>query len=313
MRRVFAWIVLSALVAAAVARADGLPVLGIDVGSTGVVAPTGEDRYVALPAGKETVVARIDTADGQVAASRVLPKTLTIPAVAYDGSASGLSGDGSTLVLIQPRTSFPRKRTGLAVVQTNGLFPMRWIDLRGDFSFDAVSPRGGLVYLIQYLSPSDPTSYAVRAYDVQAGRLVKRPVVDPTEPDEKMGGTPVSRANGLGGRWAYTLYSRPGKAPFLHALDTAKRTARCVDLDELAGKDASLMRLRLDPDGSAVRVVDRGRPLLTMDTRTFAVADALAAKPSGGGNSFPWLPAAAGVLALAAAAVVGVVLLRRRA
>src|SRR5262249_44302660 len=155
------------LAAAGAAHADGLPVLGIDVGSTGVVGPSGEERYVTLPAGNQTVVARVDTADGQVTASRVLPKTLTIPAVAYDGSASGLSGDGRTLVLIQPRTSFPRKRTGLAVVQTDSLFPMRWIDLPGDFSFDAVSPRGGLVYLIQYTSPTDPTRYLVRAYDVR--------------------------------------------------------------------------------------------------------------------------------------------------
>jgi hypothetical protein len=308
MRSAAAVIVLASLVAAGAARADGLPVLGIDVGSSGVVAPSGEERYVTLPAGNGTVVARVDTGDGLVTASRLLPGKLTIPAVAYDGSASGLSGNGRTLVLIEPRTSFPRKRTALAVVETRSLFPARWIDLRGDFSFDAVSPRGGLVYLIEYLSAYDPTDYRVRAYDVRAERLVKEPVVDPAEPDETMGGTPVSRASGTGGRWAYTLYSRPGKAPFVHALDTAKRTARCIDLDQLTGRDASSMRLRLDPDGRAVRVLDRGRPLLTLDTRDFALKEATAVEA--GGGSFPWLAAAAGVLAVAA---VGVVLIRRRA
>jgi hypothetical protein len=300
-----------AFVAVGAARADGLPVLGIDVGSSGVVAPSGEERYVTLPAGKGTVVARVGTGDGQVAASRLLPMTLTIPAVAYDGSASGLSGDGRTLVLIEPRTSFPRKRTALAVLQTRDLFPMRWIDLRGDFSFDAVSPRGGLVYLIEYLSANDPTDYRVRAYDVRGERLLKAPIVDPSEPDEKMGGTPVSRANGPAGRCAYTLSSRPGEAPFVHAHDTAKRTARCIDLDALAGRDASSMRLRLDPGGGTVRLLDRGRPLLAMDTRTFALADA--ARAGRGGGSFPWLAVAAGGLVLAAAAALGVVLVRRRA
>jgi hypothetical protein len=300
-------VVLASLVVAGVARADGLPVLGIDVGASGVLAPSGEERYVTVPAGTDTVVERIGTGDGRVAASILLPSTLTIPAVAYDGSAGGLSGDGRTLVLIEPRVSFPRSRTSLAVLDTRRLVTTHRIDLRGDFSFDAVSPRGGLVYLIQYTTPSDPTRYLVRAYDVRGGRLLKQPVVDPTEPDEKMGGTPVSRASGAGGRWAYTLYSRPNEAPFVHALDTAKRTARCIDLDELAGRDASAMRLRLDPGGRTVRVLDRGRALLTMDTRTFAVDEASAAKP--GGGSFPWAPTAAGGLLLAA--IVGVFLRRR--
>jgi len=304
---VAAWIALASLVAVGAARADGLPVLGIDAGPNGIVAPSGEERYVTLPAGINTVVARVGTSDGRIAASRLLPGELTIPAVAYDGSASGLSGNGRRLVLIEPRKSFPRKRTGLAVLDSRSLVPRNWIDLRGDFSFDAVSPRGELVYLIEYLSAYDPTDYRVRAYDVPGGRLLDGPIVDPGEPGETMGGTPVSRANGTGGRWAYTLYSRPGKAPFVHALDTAKRTARCIDLDELAGHDASSMRLRLEPGGRAVRVLDRGRPLLAMDTRTFALRDATAAK---GSDSFPWLPAAVGALAVMAVAVV---VIRRRA
>jgi hypothetical protein len=266
-----------------------------------------------MASGGRTVVARVAEAGGRLLVWRSLPGTFTIPAVAYDGSAGGLSADGRTLALIEPRQSFPRAQTRFLILG-RGL-AVRWpVTLRGDFSFDAISPHGRMMFLIQYLSPTDPTSYAVRAYDVQAGRLAQRPVVDPTEPDEKMGGTPVSRANGLGGRWAYTLYSRPGEAPFLHALDTAGRTARCIDLDALTGKDASYMRLRLDPGGGTVRVIDRGRPLLTMDTRTFAVAAAAApAKPGGGGSSFPWLPAAAGMLAVATAALIGVVVLRRRA
>src|SRR5256885_14163258 len=34
----------------AAAKADGLPVLGLDVGPTGVATPSGEARYVTLPA-----------------------------------------------------------------------------------------------------------------------------------------------------------------------------------------------------------------------------------------------------------------------
>jgi hypothetical protein len=271
MRRVLAGIAVAAFVAAGVARGDGLPVLGIDVGATGVVASSGEERYVTVPAGSNTVVERVGTGDGVVLSSALLPGALTVPAVAYDGSAGGLSGDGRTLVLIQPRQRFPRKRTRLAVLDTRNFVPWRWIELRGDFSFDAVSPEGALVYLIQYTQPSDPTRYVVRAYDVHAGRLLRQPVVDPTEPGEKMRGNPISRASSARGRWAYTLYDGAGGTPFLHALDTARRTARCIDLDELAGRNVSALRLRLDEQGHTLRVVSRGARVLGVDTRTFAV------------------------------------------
>ena len=165
----------------------------------------------------------------------MLPGALTIPAVAYDSSAAGLSGDGRRLVLIQPRVTFPRKRTGLAVLDTQSLVAGRWIDLRGDFSFDAVSPHGGLVYLIQYLSRIDPTKYArprLRRSRRPAARAPGRRPERAGRADGRHAGQPRERR---GGRWAYTLYAVPGATPFVHALDTAKRTARCIDLDRLAG------------------------------------------------------------------------------
>ena len=54
------------------------------------------------------------------------------------------------------------------------------------------------------------------------------------------------------GRWAYTLYDGNGKTPFIHALDTSRSTARCIDLDALAGnKYLSGMRLAMRPTASA--------------------------------------------------------------
>jgi hypothetical protein len=312
MGRTAACLVLLALVAAGVVRADGLPVLGIDVGGVGVVTPSGEERLVTIPAGKATVVARVGTADGRVSASSLLPGALTIPAVAYDGSAGGLSGDGRTLVLIEPRLAFPRGATALAVVDARRLVARKRITLLGDFSFDAVSPRGGLLYLIEYLSPVDPTRYAVRAYDVRAGRLLPEPVLDPAEPDEQMRGNPLSRATGAGGRWAYTLYDGAGGEPFVHALDTAGRTARCIDLPQLEGRELTSMTLRMDAGGRTLSVVRQGRPVLVVDTRTFAVAPA-AEQEAAGGASFPWLGVAAAAGALAAAAAAGLLVHRRRA
>jgi hypothetical protein len=93
-----------------VARADGLPVLGVDVGNSGVVTTDGA-RYVTMASGGSTVVARVEQKGGQVLSWRSFPGTFTIPAVAYDGSAGGLSADGKTLALIEPRQSFPRAQT----------------------------------------------------------------------------------------------------------------------------------------------------------------------------------------------------------
>ena len=101
-----------AAIAAAPAFADGLPVLGVDVGAQGVT--TGAVRYVTMPDGRNTVLAAAETIGGRIRLSRVLPGSLTIPAVAYDGSASGLSANGKTLVLIEPRVGFPRRTTATA-------------------------------------------------------------------------------------------------------------------------------------------------------------------------------------------------------
>jgi hypothetical protein len=270
--------VFAAGLVAASAHADGLPVLGVDVGAVGVTTPTDAARYVTLPAAAGTVVARVQKDGGQLLASRPVRGSFTIPAVAYDGSASGLSADGRTLVLIQPRPQFPRTRTALAVLDAKRLRLRAIVHLRGDFSFDAVSPHGGLLYLIQYISPRDPNRYLVRAYDLRADRLLAEPVTDPHERGEQMRGSPLSRASSPDGRWAYTLYDGAGKEPFIHALDTARKTARCIDLDALTGSHyLSQLRLRIDSSGATLAVHNHQETELSVDTRTFAVTEPSAA------------------------------------
>ena len=289
------------------AAADGLPVLGVDVGGTGVVARSGNARYVTVPANGNTVVARVTPHNGRVLASRLVRGRFTIPAVAYDGSAAGLSADGRTLVLIQPRTSFPRAQTPLIVIDAKRLRTLHLVRLHGDFSFDAISPRGSLMYLIEYISPTDPTRYRVRAYDLAANRLLAQPVVDPREPGEKMGGLPLTRATSPDGRWAYTLYDGAGKTPFVHALDTSARSARCIDLDALTRTNLTRMHLNLDAAGHTLTVKSGQRPLAAIDTRTFRPGQP--SEPT----AFPWKPAAGAVaVALTAAAALLLLLVRRR-
>jgi hypothetical protein len=289
---------LASVVLASPALADGLPVQNVDVGRSGVENSAQHERYVAVAAGPKTVVQRIRTNGGQVLRSRVLSGRYTIPAVAYDGSAAGLSADGTTFVLITPRRTFPRAKTTFALLDTARLDLRETLTLRGDFSFDALSPNARWLYLIEYTSPEDPVQYQVRALDLLNGRLHPDPVVDKREPDEAMNGHPLTRATSPDGRWAYTLYEG-SKHPFIHALDTANRDARCIDLDWLHGrKDLGSMRFAVHASDAKLSVRARGEDVALVDTRTFE-----AGVPVGDSADRTWLllPAAgvllAGVLA----------------
>ncbi len=269
MTRMLCTVVVLAGVLVASARADGLPVLGIDVGATGVAEPGASHRFVAVPVGNDTLVAQVERTSGRVRSSRILRGRLTIPAVAYDGSAAGLTAKGSRLVLIAPRLGFPRATTPFAIVDTKDLRISKRLTLRGDFSFDATSPDGRWLYLIHYTAPNDPLQYAVRVLDTATGTLLPGAIVDPREPDEVMAGRPLTRATSRDGRWAYTLYEG-ARYPFVHALDTVGRSARCIDLDWLRGlKDLARLRLAVSPDSRTLGVRAGRKSMATIDTRTF--------------------------------------------
>ena len=258
---------------ASTASADGLPVLGVDVGGQGVTVPASPVRYVTLRTGQETVVARTAADGGRVLRFTQIRGNFTVPAVAYDGSSSGLAADGSTLALIQPRLSFPRARTAFVVLDAKRLRLRKAINLRGDFSFDAISRDGRTLFFIEYVSPRDPTRYNVRAYDVLSGRLLAKPVVDPHEGQDAMRGSPLTRTTSPDGRWAYTLYDGAGNTPFVHALDTSKREARCIDLPMLAGHlGVGPLHLTVAPNAAKLTVSMQGRTLALIDTSSFRVS-----------------------------------------
>jgi hypothetical protein len=97
-------------------------------------------------------------------------------------------------------------------------------------------------------------------------------VVDPRERDEAMTGFPVNRVMSAGGRWAYTLYFRPSGVPFVHALDTTRHQAVCIDLRPLANGDVSSAHLVLLPGGRTLQVDTLGARPVSIDTRTFKVS-----------------------------------------
>jgi MYXO-CTERM domain-containing protein len=296
-------------VGAASAHAAGGPVPPVQ-GGAGVSAPGSSLAYIAVRAGRDTVLQRVRRADGVVERSRLLRGSYGVPGAAYDGSNTGLSFDKHTLVLaaIQDHS----RDTRLLTLDARSLRPREQIVLPGYMTVDAISPDGRWLYLIRYRSVRN-NRYDVVAYDLARGHLLRTPIVDPREPDEKMQGFPLTRAVSPDGRWAYTLYADPEGEPFIHALDTERRTAACIDLDDVSTEDASDARLVLA--GGTLRVDGTAGPLALVDTRTFAVSDPAAAKVAparrvassgddGGGGGVPWFVAFVALVPLAGLAVV---------
>jgi len=126
--------------------------------------------------------------------------------------------------------------------------PPRLIELPAGFTYDAVSPTGTKLYLIEHLPPGGSDRYQVRSYDVTAGRLDEAVVVDKTVVAELMSGRATSRvSSSLDGAIVATLYERADAPPFIHVLYTEAVRAQCIDLPKTAhGQQWALVGLNGD-------------------------------------------------------------------
>lgn len=265
-----------------------------------------------------TVVGRIERRGGRLKRWWYLPGRYSIPAATYDDRSGGLSADGGTLVLSRFSWIYPPRTTGLAVLDTNlylrhpsrgprARHAIRRVRLAGSFSFDAISPDGSTIYLIRHLEPYYGGPYEVRALDARSGKLLPQPIADPSEPEERMEGAPISRVTDRSGRWAYTLYSGHERGrwdraheAFVHALDTVEGRAVCIDLPQLEDRPISFLKLGMKGSEQKLRVVDYRRTLLTVDTRSFEVQRPapVASASSGIWPGWPIAALAAGALLL---------------
>jgi hypothetical protein len=274
MRRTLVLAIILGAVCAGVAAADGGgPSPGVTWGSPGALDAKRAVRYVALDAGPgRTTVAAIAVRGGRVLRWGFVKGTFGIPQVAYDGSTSGLARNGRRLVLGTFAT-YGATVTRFVILHPRTLRLRSRLTLRGAFAFDAISPGGSLMYLLQYLGDRNDGSYAVRVLNLNTHELYAGALVDRREPDEKMTGTAVTRADSRDGAWAYTLYTRANKGPFVHALDTVHRRAFCVDLPWKASTSwIGALRMRLSGDGDALELRYRGRTMATVDTKSFEVS-----------------------------------------
>jgi hypothetical protein len=293
------------------AAADGGGGVPIDTTDAGIVDGGSGLRYFATHADGETTLLRIDPAaePGAKAMKRQQVDGLfQIPAVAFDGTTSGLSADGSTLV-VSPLWLVPgQERTKMLLINAERMRVADRIELRGSYTFDAISPDGSRVYLVHYLDPRDPLAYEVRAWDTERARLLREPIVDEREAEagEDMRGQPMTRVVSPDGRWDLTLYDGGGKKPFVHALNTVDGTAFCVDLDMVSARTVWRASLQPADDFSSVAVVDRsGKQLASISTDDWVATEPGALEPAAsGGSATGWWLVLAGVVLLAGAAIV---------
>jgi MYXO-CTERM domain-containing protein len=296
----------AALVAAPTAFGDGP--LYVFQGGGGVASRVHPGlHYVTVPDGPDgTLLERIDAGHGRVFSWLRVAGSWGIPTIGNGYLAGqGLSRDGRTLVLASTAGPYAAPSKFL-VVDPRRMKVLRRITLEGSFTFDALSPDASRMYLIEYTQGSNDLShYTVRGYDMRTNRLMPGRIVDRIEKDEKtMAGFAITRTASADGRWVYTLYQKPSGEPFVHALDTVRAAAYCIDLP--SSKGLYNIALSLHDGGRTLAAHWRsGRPWLNVAVGSWAI--------SYPGAGFPWSwvgPGIGGGLALLAAG--GLFLWRRR-
>jgi hypothetical protein len=290
------------LVFVSVTLADGQPI-PVMQGGTGVASQVNGLHYVAVSdRAHGTLLETFEAAYGVFGWVR-LHGSWGIPTIGNGYSTGqGLSHDGRTLVLESlggPYVSPSR----FLVVDTRRMKPIRTITLDGSFSFDALSPDASRMYLIQYTSSTDLSRYIVRGYDMHTNRLLPGRIVARSDDEKSMAGSPVTRTTSAGGRWVYTLYQKPSGEPFVHALDTVRGVAYCIDLPRNRALSNIVLSMR-NGDRTLAAHWRSGRPWLRVAVGSWRIS-----YPGG----FPWAWVGAGIgggLVLLSAG--GLLLWRRR-
>ena len=196
------------------------------------------------------MLATIQAKDGQVLTSLDIPGSYGIPTINWTQGGDSLSHDGRLLVLGKTQPTSP---SAFLVYDPRSFRLKQRIALPGNFSFDALSPDGTRMYLVQHTraASGDYAHYVVRAYDLRTKKLLPGRIADRTQRSWVMNGYPLTRVSSADGRWVYTLYQNGGDGyPFVHALDTVRGVAHCIGLPMTNG----LYNLVLSLHGSTLAV-----------------------------------------------------------
>lgn len=293
VRQLLCFLVLALTMGFLAAASSDAKELGATGAAQGVVAEQGGTsyRYVTVSPRTRpalTIVERIDIGDGRIDRWWYLRGNYVIPAVAYDGSAGGLSANGRVLALVNFSRTYPPPLTKVAILDTDvylrhprragQLGPqhaIRYLNLQGRFAFQAISPNGSKLYLRHYRMHDRGSRYDRRSddfdlwvLDTRSGGLAPRPLTVSNDP-RPLAGLPISGASGPDGHWAYALYDGDRRQAFLLALDTSSARLIRVDLpglERLAGQHQPtgehgsiplMLEVRIDTAGRTLAVYPR--------------------------------------------------------
>jgi DNA-binding beta-propeller fold protein YncE len=205
----------------------------------GVHSPDWSAYYVVEP-GNTTIVHVLDPISGAERRAITVPGRYDLGG-AYRVAPTGLSRSGVLLTLeAAPKLT----ESGFAVVDTKS-GTVKSVTAAGEMTVDVVSDDGATLYVVEH-KPDD--RYNVRIFDLRTGRLDEKPIGDLKQVEIV---TPANVARGLMAgiyqasvdatlnSWHFSLYSNPGRRPFIHALNVSGRYATCIlDLPVGAGPSA---------------------------------------------------------------------------
>jgi hypothetical protein len=237
-------------------------------GGAGILATDGESHFVAAKLGQNTKLMQLAVRDDSTLRSSTIDGAFGIPMLGVHNVPLGMFRDGKTFVL-QSVSNNPT--TTFQLIDTSDLATRDTITLKGTYAFDALSPDGSKLYVIEHKSANDLQHYIVRAYDLGTHTLMPGRIADKAQKSWVMQGWPVTRTQTANGRWVYTLYANPGGYPFVHALDTVKGVAHCVGF-AWRGDTGPLFDYRMEVRGNKLAVLSGGGTVYrTIDRTTWAV------------------------------------------
>ena len=169
--------------------------------------------------------------------SRSVDGAWKLPSIGQDPLPGGVSVDGSTIVLVDAAPDPDRTTTRFAILARDD--PARVIELPGSLEFDALSPDGGILYVIEHLPAPPEARYQVRAVDVSTGLMRDTVIVDKRNVDASMGGYPITQETHENGV-VFTLYRGAGHS-FIHALHSKEAWAVCLGLPTFGQDDAEAL------------------------------------------------------------------------
>jgi hypothetical protein len=200
---------------------------------SGVADATWSHLVSATTTGQATTVRdlRIPELEG---ASQTIEGAWRLPTVGMDPTPVGVSNDGRTIVLVE--TNRPdRGPSRFAIIDRTGVATPQVVELPGSFEYDALSPDGRVLYVVEHLAGPPDGHYQVRSVDAATGTLRAEAVADKNEGDEAMAGWPIAQVQRPDGM-VFTLY-HGAEHPFIHALSSVDAWALCIDLPTTGGDD----------------------------------------------------------------------------